>query len=65
MTVLGAAVYGGFFGVAALWLAATAPAKEADDAAGQSQWQDRSNSASVAAGPVGSSPCCATQSSQK
>ena len=32
MTALGAAVYGGFFGLAALWLAATSPDKRADRA---------------------------------
>lgn len=50
MTMLGAAVYGGFFGFAALWLAATGR----ED---QPQWQDRSNSASAEAGSVGSRPC--------
>ncbi|PQM45587.1 hypothetical protein C1Y40_04233 [Mycobacterium talmoniae] len=63
MTALGAAVYGGFFGLAALWLAATSPEKRADE--DHSQAADRSNAASVAAGAAMSSPCCATQSSQK
>lgn len=68
MTVLGAAVYGGFFGLAALWLAATAPEKgagSADQARAHSQFPERSNSVSVAADLAMSSPCCATQSSQK
>ena len=62
MTVLGATLYAGFFGLAALWLVATAP--EADDRV-QAQRQVRSNSSRAAAGPLGSSPCCATQVSQK
>ncbi len=64
MTLLGAIVYAGFFGLAALWLLATAPGGATDEAV-HSQRQVRSNSTSAAAGPVGSSPCCATQSSQK
>ncbi len=62
MTLLGAVVYAGFFALAALWLLATNPdAAERD----QSRRQDRSNPASAAAAPLGSSPCCASQSSQK
>lgn len=63
MTVLGATLYAGFFGLAALWLLATGP--EAAEQRAQVQRQDRSNSARAAVGPVGSSPCNATQSSQK
>ncbi len=65
MTALGAAVYGGFFGLAALWLLATDPDTDAPEERAHSQRQKRSNSTSAAAGPVGSSPCCATHSSQK
>lgn len=65
MTVLGAAVYAGFFGLAAVWLLATNPDRYAAEDRAHSQRQVRSNSASAAAGPLGSSPCCATQSSQK
>ena len=66
MTLLGGAVYAGFFTLAALWLVATNP-DTAEDRVLQSnaKRQDRSNSDSTAAGPVGSSPCCATQSSLK
>lgn len=63
MTLLGAVVYAGFFALAALWLSATNP--DAVEERAQSKRPERSNSVSVAAGPVGSSPCCATQSSQK
>ena len=63
MTGLGAALYCGFFALAALWLYMTP-----DDAAGpddQAQRPERSNSASAAAGPDGSSPWLATHSSLK
>ena len=60
MTTLGATIYLGFFAVAALWLFATSD--EADD---QGQEPERSNSASTAAGPDGSSPWALTQSSSK
>lgn len=63
MTVLGATLYAGFFAVAALWLLATNP--DAAEERAHIRRADRSNSASAAAGPLGSSPCCATQSSQK
>lgn len=65
MTALGAAIYGGFFGLAALWLFLTqdGPGDEAVD--GQGQRQDRSNSTSVLAGAEGSSPRLLTHSSQK
>lgn len=63
MTALGAVVYTGFFALAALWLLATG-VEAAEDRA-YSQRQVRSNSARTAAGPVGSSPCCTSQSSLK
>ena len=63
MTLLGATVYAGFFALAAVWLVATNP--DAAEERAQSNRQDRSNSANTAAGPLGSSPCCASQSSQK
>jgi hypothetical protein len=81
MTALGATIYGGFFGLAALWLFLTADRGElAQDAdhpkpqdADQPTPQDadqpnepvRSNSVSTADALVGSSPCSASQSSQK
>lgn len=65
MTLLGAVVFGGLLGIAVLWLLITAPESEAEDVWDYSQLQERSNPASVAAGPVGSSPWAATHSSQK
>jgi hypothetical protein len=67
MTVLGAALYGGFFALAALWLFVTAegPAGADDGATGQGQPQDFSNSTSRSVGSAGSSPMLATHSSQK
>ena len=64
MTGLGAAIYGGFFGLAALWLFLTA---ERTEGPGTDQPNEpvRSNSISVADTLVGSSPCSASQSSQK
>lgn len=62
MTLLGGAVYAGFFALAALWLVATNP--DTAEEQGQTKRQDLSNSPSNAAGPLGSSPCCASQSSQ-
>lgn len=56
MTALGAAIYLGFFAVAALWLFLTAD---------QDQVPDRSNSDSTAAGPDGSSPWLVSQSASK
>lgn len=65
MTLLGGAVYAGFFALSALWLVATNPDTAAEDRVHSNEKrQDRSNSASAAAGPLGSSPCCASQSSQ-
>ncbi|MGV0624974.1 hypothetical protein [Mycolicibacter minnesotensis] len=63
MTLLGGAVYAGFFALAALWLAATNPDTAEERAQANAKRQVRSNSASTAAGPVGSSACCASQSS--
>ena len=63
MTGLGAAIYGGFFGLAALWLFWTAD--RADAPQDQRKAPDRSNSISADAALVGSSPCSASQSSQK
>lgn len=60
MTTLGATIYLVFFAVAALWLFATADGP--DD---QNQEPERSNSASAAAGPDGSSPWALTHSSLK
>ncbi|BBX20792.1 hypothetical protein MTER_02030 [Mycolicibacter terrae] len=65
MTLLGGAVYAGFFALAALWLMATNPDTVEERAHANAQRQDRSKSAGAAAGPVGSSPCCAGQSAQK
>jgi hypothetical protein len=67
MTALGAALYGGFFGLAALWLFVTAEGPAATDqgANGQGQQQDFSKSTSRSAGPAGSSPMLVTHSSQK
>jgi hypothetical protein len=65
MTVLGAVVFGGFLALGVLWLLVTAPGSEVEGTCGQSQWQDRSNSASAAAGMDVSSPWFLTQSSQK
>lgn len=65
MTLLGGAVYAGFFALAALWLVATNPDTAEEGAQANAKRQDRSNPASTAAGPAVSSPCCATQSSQK
>lgn len=57
MTLLGGAVYAGFFALAALWLVATNPDTAEERAHAGAKRQDRSNSASTAAGPVGSRPC--------
>ena len=64
MTGLGAAVYGGFFALAALWLYMTADGDVVldDD---QGQQPERSNSSSDNDASVGSSPCFASQSSSK
>jgi hypothetical protein len=65
MTVLGAVVFGGLLALGVLWLLITAPGSDVDDAWGQSQWPERSNSVSAAAGVDGSSPWSLTHSSQK
>ena len=63
MTGLGAALYCGFFALAALWLFATPddPVEPED----QGQRPERSNSASATAGPEGSSSWLASHSSLK
>lgn len=63
MTLLGGAVYAGFFALAAVWLAATNPDAADEQAQANANRQDLSNSAKTAAAPVGSSPCCVSQSS--
>jgi hypothetical protein len=65
MTVLGAVVFGGLLALGVLWLLLTAPGSEEDEAWGQSQWQECSNSASAAVGSDMSSPWALTHSSQK
>jgi hypothetical protein len=65
MTVLGAVVFGGLLALGVLWLLVTAPGNEDEDAWGQSQWHERSNSASAAVGKDVSSPWALTHSSQK
>jgi hypothetical protein len=63
MTTLGAALYGGFFGIAALWLFLTSDAvgRRSD----QGQLPERSNSASTSADSEVSSPALASHSSLK
>ncbi len=65
MTGLGATIYGGFFGLAALWLFLTADRGEQAYDADQPKDPARSNSASTADALVGSSSCSASQSSEK
>jgi hypothetical protein len=65
MTGLGAAIYGGFFVLAALWLSMTGDSDNAGGFGDQGQRPERSNSTSVSAGPSGVSPWSATQSSLK
>lgn len=65
MTALGATLYAGFFGLAALWLLLTSDGGAEPDDANQGQRHDRSNSTSALAGSVGSSPLSTTQSSRK
>ncbi len=64
MTGLGAAVYGGFFALAALWLFLTSDYRGngADD---QDQRPERSNSTNTSADADGSSPWLASHSSSK
>ena len=54
MTALGAVVYGGFFLLAALWLVVTGDYDSGVDDSGQDQPQERSNSTSAPACPLGS-----------
>jgi hypothetical protein len=65
MTVLGATIYGGFFGLAALWLFLTADRAEAPQGVDQPNEPVRSNSISRADALVGSSSWSASQSSEK
>jgi hypothetical protein len=65
MTVLGAVVFGGLLALGVLWLLVTAPGSDVDDAWGQPQRPERSNSVSAAAGVDVSSPWFLTHSSQK
>ena len=65
MTGLGAVLYGGFFGLAALWLLLTADRGELPPDADQPNDPVRSNSTSTADALVGSSSCWASHSSQK
>jgi hypothetical protein len=65
MTGLGAAIYGGFFGLAALWLLLTAERGELPADADQPNEPVRSNSTSTADALVGSSSWWASHSSQK
>ena len=60
MTGLGAVIYVGFFGLAALWLFATA-----DYRVGKAQRPERSNSASVVTAADESSPRLLTHASSK
>ncbi|MEZ0051375.1 hypothetical protein ABIA30_002373 [Mycobacterium sp. MAA66] len=63
MTGLGALLYGGFFGLAALWLFATSDYRPALRVASHGQVPERSNSASVAAASGESSPRSLTHAS--
>lgn len=63
MTLLGGAVYAGFFALATVWLAATNPDAAEARAQANTNRQDLVNSADTAATPVGPSPCCAGQAS--
>jgi hypothetical protein len=65
MTSLGATIYGGFFGLAALWLFLTADRAEAAQDTGQPNEPVRSNSINIADALVGSSLRSASQSSEK
>jgi hypothetical protein len=66
MTGLGATLYGGFFGLAALWLFLTADRGEAlQETQDQPNEPVRSNAISTSEALVGSSSCSANQSSQK
>lgn len=65
MTGLGATLYGGFFGLAALWLFFTAGRGEGPVQPDQPNEPVRSNSTRTSAELVGSSPCSASHSSLK
>lgn len=69
MTALGAALYGGFFALAALWLFVTAdgPVAGTEDRPHDYDGQrpDRSNATSASADADGSSPWLASQPSSK
>ena len=65
MTVLGAVVFGGILALGVLWLLVTAPGSDIDEAWGQPQWPEHSNSVSAAAGADVSSPWLVTHSPQK
>jgi hypothetical protein len=66
MTGLGATLYGGFFGLAALWLFLTADnGEDLQETQDQPNEPVRSNAISTSDALVGSSSCSANQSSQK
>lgn len=66
MTGLGALLYCGFFGLAALWLFATSDYRAAWlGRQGQPQLPERSNSASAATASADSSPRLLTHASSK
>ena len=65
MTGLGATVYFGFFGLAAMWLYLTSDRVRARIQRDQRQEPDLSNAVSISAGPLGSSAWLASHSSQK
>jgi hypothetical protein len=65
MTGLGAAVYGGFFVLAALWLFITSDGDVSGGAVDQGQRPERSNSTRTSAAPSGSRPFLVIHSSQK
>lgn len=68
MTALGAAIYGGFFALAALWLFLTsdyAGFRRAGRESGQDQAPERSNSDSTFAADEVSSPLLVSHSSSK
>jgi hypothetical protein len=65
MTGLGATIYGGFFGLAALWLFLTADRGDVAQDADQPNEPVRSNSISTADALAGSRSWSASQSSEK
>jgi hypothetical protein len=65
MTGLGAAIYGGFFGLAALWLFLTADRAEGSSETDQPNDKLRSKSMSADDALAWSSPFSASHSSQK